>query len=490
LGAFRHIVITRMTHHNGPDESPRQKRQIMTLTTLTPRRVTVVTPYTRADLALPSEATIAELIPQLTNLVGVDSHDPTGSSGGWVLSRLGSAPYEPNRSVNSAGIQDGDILYLSPRSARMPPVVFDDVIDAIASAPEARPGLWGPSATRWATLSWLVALGGLGLLGVLLAGIPWGLSAAASVAISVILLGASAALARAIGDSTAAAVLATVAMAYAATAGALAPLGDRSILEMDRLSLLLAGTGLAASAAVAALAVGDYYPWWVTTTLLGLMTAVTTYVGVLLDVTNLRLAAVLGGLLIALMPSFAALSLRISRLPLPHVPVDVAEFRSEDRPTMDSEVLDQTGRADRFLTALLVVGVVGVGGCVPALLTADSRWALLLVVLWGVMLPLRSRSYIGLTQRAALVFTGAVVVLATAATTMLPLQGPQLLAFLLVLLILMSAATAYALKAPGRSPSPYWGRFLDIVEFIGAAAAIPIIGAILDLYSWVRGLSG
>jgi type VII secretion integral membrane protein EccD len=455
-----------------------------------PRRITVVTPHTRADLALPPEATVSELIPQLISLVGVDAEDPTASSGGWVLGRIGADAYDPSQSVNAAGIQDGDTLYLSPRSAAMPPVIFDDVIDAIASAPPAGPGRWGPQATRWASLAAMVAVTGVGLLGLLRAGPPWTVSAAGAIVFSLLCVGASGALSRAIGDSGAGAVLASVGVVYAASAGAVVTLGGGGVSALDRVSLLMFCVGLVCAGALSALAVGDYLPWFGGVTLGGLIGVVASFTAVLFDLRAATVAASLAGLLLVFSPMLPALALRTSRLPLPHIPVDVAEFRGDERPTLDRDVLDGAGRADRFLFAYLAMTAIWVTGCAAALLVDGGGWEMLLVVLLGLVLPIRSRLLVGLAQRGCLIASGAGILLSAAASALVPLSGDQLLGMLLGVAVLAGAAMGYALRAPGRSPSPYWGRFLDIVEFLAAAAAIPVIAAVLHLYAWIRSLGG
>ncbi len=458
------------------------------LMTSAPRRVTIVTPHTRADLALPTEATIAELIPQLISLVGVDIEDPTASSGGWVLSQLGADPYDPGRSVSGSGIRDGDTLYLSPRSAQMQPLIFDDVIDAIASAPEAQPGLWQPQSTRRAALGAMVAVSALGLISVLAAGPPWTIPVIAASCAAVIMISVGGALSRAMGDSGAGALTASVGMAYAAVAGQVALVGDGAATEVSQLSLLLGCVGLTLAATVSALVVGDHLPWFVAATLVGVVGAGASATAVVFDLQTPTVAAVLSGLLLLISPVFPSLALRTSRLPLPHVPVDVDEFRADERPTLDRDVFDQSARADHYLTVYLAVAVVGICGCVPGLLRAESRWTAILVLLFGLILPLRSRSLIGLSQRALPIVAGALILLTLAGTGALP-QLP-FLGFLLITVVVSGALLTYALIAPGRSPSPYVGRFFDIMEFIGIAAVIPVVAGVLDLYVWMRGLGG
>src|SRR4051812_6511967 len=187
----------------------------------TPRRVTVVAPHTRADVALPVEATVAEVVQQLTRLMSVDAEDPTGSSGGWLLTRLGREPFDEEQLVAASGIRDGDLLYLTSRRSRLPAVVFDDVVDAIASAAESS-DRWGPARTRRAALVGGLASVVVGLVALLSAGPPWGLPTLVAAALALLLLLSAASLAHALDEPALAAAVAGVAVAYGAVAGLLA----------------------------------------------------------------------------------------------------------------------------------------------------------------------------------------------------------------------------------------------------------------------------
>jgi type VII secretion integral membrane protein EccD len=107
----------------------------------------VITPHARADVALPLQSTFAELVPQLLRLSNARPQ-PGSESGGWMLTKLGGAPVTPNQTVSTAGLRDGDVIYLSPRDGQAPPMMFDDVVDAIASATQASPGAWQPRGLR------------------------------------------------------------------------------------------------------------------------------------------------------------------------------------------------------------------------------------------------------------------------------------------------------------------------------------------------------
>ncbi len=185
------------------------------------RRVTVVAPTTRVDVALPAESAIAEIVPQLAGLAGLASHDPTGIAEGWLLSRLGNEPFEPARSVAASGIRDGELLYLTPRSEQLPPALFDDMIEAVAHAADGLPGTWRPSTTRRTGLlvATLCLFAGLALL--TWSGLPAEIAAVTTAVLTVLLLTAAGLVSRAVGDGSTGALIAIIALPYSAFAALL-----------------------------------------------------------------------------------------------------------------------------------------------------------------------------------------------------------------------------------------------------------------------------
>ncbi|WP_211295822.1 EsaB/YukD family protein, partial [Amycolatopsis alba] len=228
------------------------------------RRVTVVTPRARVDVALPQQSTFAELVPQLVRLAGA-SGQASAEHPGWVLSRLGGAPLALGLTVAAAQVRDGEVLHLTPRERPRGPLLFDDVVDSIASVAESGTGRWGPSVARKAGIVASVVLllaGGLlvqaAASGSVLAPIGTGLLAL------VLVLGGGA-LSRAYGDAEAGAAGALAGVGAALLAG-------MSILPPHPLFSLSAGP-LAAGLAVvtvygviAAVSVADRLPWFVAVT--------------------------------------------------------------------------------------------------------------------------------------------------------------------------------------------------------------------------------
>src|SRR5262245_23945509 len=123
-------------------------------------RITLVAPKTRIDLALPSDVPLADLLPTLLHYAG-DDVAGTAAPEGWGLSRLGGLALDSSRTPAQLEVRDGELLYLRPHGREAPMLIFDDVVDAVATATTDRSGRWNPSATRIFGL----ALGALALLG-------------------------------------------------------------------------------------------------------------------------------------------------------------------------------------------------------------------------------------------------------------------------------------------------------------------------------------
>ncbi|MBO0869493.1 MAG: type VII secretion integral membrane protein EccD, partial [Micromonosporaceae bacterium] len=173
-------------------------------------RVTVVAPRMRVDLALPSDVPFADLLPTLLGHAGADLGDDPAARDGWTLSRLGGAPLDSSYSPAQLDVRDGELLYLRPRGDEAPAAVFDDVVDAVATAARQRAGAWEGSTTR----AFGLTLGALALLGgavaVLLAGPPQLPGALIGLAFGAALLVVAVVLARAVGDPRAATIFGLV----------------------------------------------------------------------------------------------------------------------------------------------------------------------------------------------------------------------------------------------------------------------------------------
>ena len=462
----------------------------MTVTPATyPRRVTIVAPETRVDVALPPQASIGEVTLQVVDLIGEDQLDPTGTAGGWLLNRLGEAPLETGRSVASTDVHDGDILHLSPRSMQLPPALFDDVVDAIAEASLRRPDRWETSTTRRACL---IVGGGLALVALFALGRA-GLQPAVAVAIDTLTvlaaLAAGAGLSRAAGDAGAALAVTLSAVPYAAWAGG--TVGSSG--ELDGIftapTVLLAGAGVTATCALAAIGVGRYYEVFGAVGIVGLTATLAAVAALTWDASGTSVAGVVAAVAMLMFPALPMLSVRLARLPLPVVPVDMSEFRKDEMPIVAADIVGQARRGDRVLTWILTTIAVVVSGCNALLLTGD-RWSGVLAAVLSAILVLRARRFLGRAQRLVLLVPGLLGLLASVAVWMTSASLVWRLLAVFVLIGLAASLIGYSLRLPRRGARPYAARAVEVVEFVGLAAILPIVGAVLGLYARLRGLAG
>jgi len=443
-------------------------------------RVTVVTPQARVDVALPVQSTLAELIPQLIRLSGAEGQ-ASADNPGWGLSKLGGAPMPLGLTVAAAAVRDGDVLYLNPRERRLTPLLFDDVVDAIASNAGRRDGAWRPEiAYRVAVGAAAVVFTGVTFL--LLRGLSGFTAPIGCGVLALALLVGGGALARAHGDSTAGAVCALAGVPAAALAG-LSVFG----LSFGAAQVATACTAVTLYGVLAIVAITNRLAWFLSVTVAALFGAIAAAVPVLLAVPAAASAAVAVAVSTGLCSVAPMLSLRLAALPLPRVPSDMDSFRKAEKPTLGPSVLTQTELAARLLAGLLGAFGLVVAGASIVLVRGDSVFAAALIGVLGVVWLLRSRSYSGTAQRVVLVATGLVALVWLGVWLAAEADRTTVLVAAWVLALAGVVTVNYAGRALRGRKSPYWSRLLDIAEFLGLIAIIPLAGQVAGIYATLRG---
>ncbi len=460
------------------------------LAMMAPRRVTVVAPHTRVDLALPAQATVGEVVAQVVELIGIEQLDPTSAADGWLLGRLGETPLDASRSILSADVHDGDLLHLHPRSSRVPPALFDDVIDAIAQAATSRPDRWSEGTTR--TVSFVLAGCMLAAGAVSLATLGAGFAPTWEVAAltAALLVIVAAFLSRAVGSAAAGLTAGLGALPYAYWAGADNFLGNHTALRPPGSALLVGAAAVALTTAVAAVAVGRYRAVFGAISAISVIATLGGAAVAGLSARPVSVAALIGALATSTLPWLPFLSVRLARLPLPVVPVDVAEFRRDDHPIEEQEMIGQARRGDIVLTWILVALAATVLGCLVVLWREPGTWPKTLAgCLCGIFI-LRARRLNSRPQRLALLVPG-LIGLAAVAVGALAAAEPIWRVFVVPCCLAGAALLiGYALRSRKRGASPYLARLADVVDFLLVAALLPLTGAVLGLYARMRGLGG
>ncbi|WHT15872.1 type VII secretion integral membrane protein EccD [Crossiella sp. CA-258035] len=456
--------------------------------TPTARRVTVVTPRARMDLALPMASTVAELLPQLIRLAGAQDL-PTGAGPGWGLSRLGEAALAPGLTVAAAAVRDGEVLYLNPRERYETPLLFDDVVDAIASSATARSGAWQPQVGRILGLAAAaVLLGGAALLATAaLAGNLFAPIVSGVLAVALLLIGG--ALTRAYTDLGAGSACAATGALPALLAG-MSALPPRQPLPLRPESLALGLAALTLYAAITAVLLAHRLAWFGALAIAAALGALAAAAVLLFDLDPGHAAAVTLPLVTALGAAAPMIALRFARLPLPTVPADMKSFRADEKPALGPDVLGQTTAAEEILTGLLAAFGAVVLGCAVVLTRSDSMWPALLVGVTSLAWVLRSRTYAGTLQRIAVISTGlgGLGVLAVWLSWALP--APWLLATAAAVAVGGGVSISYAARVVRGKHSPQGARLLDALEYTLLISVVPLAGAVLGIYNAIRDAVG
>jgi len=437
------------------------------------------------DVGLPLECTMAELVPQLVRMVGAPTQ-PSPDSTGWVLSRVGEPPLSPGLTVSAASLRDGEILNLRPRPKYEPPLLFDDVVDAIASAAQSRRGAWRPRVGR--RLGVLAAVGlfiGAALL--VIAALSGTFQAAIGTGVLAVgLLVVGAALARAVGDPGAASACVGAGMVVAFFAGTSA-LPPHEVWPPKVDALAIGFGAVALYGAVAATIAVHRLAWFAAAAVAAAGGALITSVVLLFDVTP-RSAVIVAVVLVTALTAMAPMvSLRLARLPLPHVPADMESFREDEQPALGSEVLGVTSMAAEILTGLVsALGAIAIGCCVVLFGEPSSLWLFVLIGLVGLSWILRSRSYAGALQRVMPVIVGLVVLTGLGIRLGAALSPTGLLVAAGLLALSAALCLFYASRVVRNVHSPFRARWLDWLEYLVLIAFVPVGGAVMGLYNGVR----
>jgi type VII secretion integral membrane protein EccD len=453
-------------------------------------RVTVAAPARRIDLALPERAPLAELLPGLLTHAGEGLADAGALSGGWVLRRADGAVLEPARTLAAQRVRDGEVLHLTHAHTDWPELEYDDLVDAIATGSARAGATWGPRHTRLAGLGVGTLAVALCLAAVLRSGPPWSGPAWWSIGVASVLLAAALLLARAVGDTGAGAVTATVALPFAFAGGGLVFAGDRDLSDLGAPHLLGACAALLLAAMVGLLGVVDRQAVFVGAATVGVLGVLGGWLTTLDSLEGYEAAAVIAGVGLAFSPVLAPLSIRLSRVPMPVLPRAATDLLRDDPQPPRTAVYAAVLRADALLTGMVAGLALVVVPCQVLLIMSDSTAGLVLVMLLTVGYLLRARLYPIVRQRVPMLtagLTGAVCLglgpLMSDRAELLSTAGP-------VLLLAGVVAALLGVMHSTRDASPYLGRYAEILEVLVVLAIVPVACSVLGLYGYVRGLGG
>lgn len=477
-------------------------------------RVTVVAPDSRIDVALPEDIAVADVYPEILRLTG--QTQPVGAPTGYHLVRRDGTVLESALSLGAQQVLDGELLSLRPFAESLPPAVYDDVSDAIASAVTRDRTLWNDGYLR------AFGLFGGSLLLVLMGFVLWfadplkhdmhGLPGIIAAAVAVLLAALGGVRARVYEDRASAIALGLAALPHAMIAGSgLLPLDPGE--GIGRLQFLLGCVAVlvVSVALVVAMPTGDAP--FVAAVFASTVGTLATFCAILTEVSPTDTAAVCAAVAIGAIAFLPGLSARVARLPIGYAaPRSAAEDDNLDpasgpapEPVDADRVAAQARRGHEMLLGL-------VGGCSAVVVGAssvlgfsDNVWGQVLALTSGLAMLLRARLFRYTAQVAAVLSAGLIglgllvlgLSLNPPADAMFKLlvqhdSGPlDVRTIWLAASVTAGAAliTGIALIIPKKGLSPFWGRFSDLAESALLLSLVPLALAVLDVYSSARSLT-
>ncbi|MBT8227406.1 MAG: type VII secretion integral membrane protein EccD [Dactylosporangium sp.] len=453
-------------------------------------RITVATPDRRIDLALPTNVALAGLLPSLLRHAGDGFADDGEQHGGWALRRGDGAELTTAETLSAHHVRDGELLHLVPRHAEWPEADCDDVVHSIAAGARRYGQPWEPATTRRATALVAAAFLGLALAVLLTSGPAWVLPGGTALGLSALLVVAGIVLSRALADSLTGVVVAALGLPFALAGGALVVAGAVPLTRLGAPSVLLGSVLLIGTSLLGYAGVADRARVFSGGIVLGLAGVLGSGLA-LAGMAPLPAVGVVLTVVVLLTPLVPLLAIRLGRIPVPALPEDAGAVL-DDQPTVPAPaVFASVARADEILTGALLGGAVAGGVCLLVLGTVGGLAVPLLTGVCALAFLLRTRLFLAPRQRVPLLVAGLIGVGTMAMRLALELE-PALRGSLVVVGLAAVGGTVIAggLVYSRRSPSPYLGRFLELLDALVLMSAIPIACAATGVFQAARGYFG
>jgi type VII secretion integral membrane protein EccD len=477
-----------------------------------------VAPDSRIDVALPEDIAVADVYPEILRLTG--QTQAAGAPTGYHLVRRDGTVLDGARSLAAQRVVDGDVLSLRPFAESLPPAVFDDVSDAVASAVVRDRHLWSDDLLRGAGL-----VGGVLLL-VLMGFVLWfadpvrhdmhSLPGIIAGAAGVLLTAFAGVRARVYADRGTAVALGLGALPLLLIAGS-GIIGPDAGHGPGRLQFLLGCvTVLIASVALVALTPSGDAPF-VAATFLAVTGTAATFLAIMTEWSATGTAAVVVPVAIGLVAFLPGLSARFARLPIGYAAPRSAADEFEGDGYTDPDELPEAEPVDAERIAAqarrgheMLLGLVGgcaavVVGCAAVLGFSSNVWGQFLALAASLAMLLRARLFRYTSQVACALVAGiaaiALLVLGLSLNPPVDLMkdflmygdrgGLDIRTIWLTAAVAAGAAliTAIGLVIPKKGLSPFWGRLLDIAEGAVLLSLVPLCLAVLDVYNAARSLT-
>ncbi|GAC58891.1 hypothetical protein GOHSU_57_00090 [Gordonia hirsuta DSM 44140 = NBRC 16056] len=465
-------------------------------------RISILGAETQVDVALPAEAPIIALMPDLLALLRippppVDDAERIGELPRWTLGRIGQTPLAADSSLAAAEVHDGELLLVCPDRPTTAGAVIDDVVDGLAHLTHKRHPAWAAADARRLGRAVCLAAALVAALAGRLAGDQQPLLiAAVSGGTALLLLAAAALNNRLVGDPANSTTLSVAAFIFAVLAGSLVPQPNST-----GPALAAAGACGVAAAVIAHRCTGLAHSLHAALATIAALLGITGLATMGLSGDLRAAAAVTAATGVYTMLLSARMAIAAGRLPLPPVPntpppVPVLDTDDgiegleatrldaiADLALVDLDDLDRRTRAaSGYLTGIVVgtAATTAVAVLLVAVGFAGSRVSLLFCGAVAVALLARGRTHADRTQSATLLSSGAACLLAV-----LVGSGSAVLTFFGGL-VLAATALLVGTTSESHDRSPLQRRSLEIAEYAVIVGIVPLLLWLLDVYRTIR----
>lgn len=449
-------------------------------------RITVHGPAGRADLAIPSAATLGLLVPVLARHVNRGQADGRD----WVLQRLGEPPLDLDITPEQAEIHDGAVLYLRAAEAPMPELTYDDLADGIADAIAARPDRWRPESTR-RTLIGLATLAAVALgVATLLAGGPGGLLALYCGVITLALGGGAVAINELSDDRSLSYVGGVSACVFAAAAGLIGQQDAADLVAPQPSGILLSGICVVLVAGALSAATRGGIAVYGTAGLLGICAILGSVLRTSTEADTPSAISIVAVALFLFATFGARVAARLARLRVPTLPRTTEELQEDIDPAPASQIAARSAIADGYLSAVVVASSVVALADSVVLVGVDGWIGWVLPLVFGLACLLRAKSLLSVWQRGATVWAGALIITVVVLAYAFSLAPIGRIGLLVGVLLAVALLVIGAWRLPTTRLLPIWGQVADIAELWTAIALVPLLLVVLDAYHFFRALAG